>query len=77
MSDDAPVIVPTSWIQDSSVSFAARGLLLEIARLGPGHQADVAELVRRGPESESEVRELLEELTKAGYIRDGRIIAEW
>ncbi|WP_064257769.1 hypothetical protein [Rhodococcus sp. HS-D2] len=77
MSDQAPLIVPTSWIQDSSVSFAARGLLIEIARFGHGHEANVAELTREGQETEDEVRGLLDELTKAGYLRDGRIIAEW
>lgn len=74
---DAPVIVPTSWLQDSSVTFAARGLLLELAKYGRGHQVTVAQLIRPGHETEAEVRELLNELAAAGYVRDGRIIAEW
>ena len=72
---------PTRWLQDSRLSCAARGLLVELVvdAGGPYAQVDVQSLSLESVEDALEVAEALRELQMAGYLRaargsDGRVV---
>lgn len=72
---------PKRWAQDSRLSYAARGLLVELvmAAGSPHAQVDVQALSHESDEDALEVAEALRELKMAGYLRaargsDGRLV---
>jgi hypothetical protein len=74
--------VPKDILNDSSISWKAKGVLAYLIGKPKGWKTRVSDLVRHGPDGESSIRSALMELRKAGYadlvqLRKGNKIREW
>lgn len=65
-------VLPKAAINDSDLSWEARGVLLYLLEKPDGWQVKAWDLVRRGPAKEAKIRRILAELENAGYIRRER-----
>jgi hypothetical protein len=77
-------VVPNAAAQDTSLSLAARGLLLELLSRPPTWHISADDLARHEQESRERVRRALRELQTAGYAvlhtgrgADGRSWSRW
>lgn len=66
------VVVPNATAQDSSLSWAARGLLLHMLSMPENWQFHEHDLVNRSPMGRDHLRSIVRELEAAGYLRRTR-----
>lgn len=66
------VVVLTKTVQDDTLSWKARGILIYLLSLPDNWQMYVSDLINRAPDKETSVRTGLKELEKAGYLTKQR-----
>lgn len=70
---DQHAVIRKAWLHDSSLSFAARGILGAVAALEPGTYVDTQAIADMSTDSVDMVESALRELTDAGYLTFGDV----
>ena len=69
---EACTIVPNSVVNDSRLTWEARGMLVYLLGNSANGTIRIGDLIHQAPCGRDKTRRILEELEKAGYIRRTR-----
>jgi len=69
---DRFTIISNDWIRDSSLSWAARGLLAWLASHADGYEVTEEGIISAGPSGRAAVKVMIKDLEEAGYLRRKR-----